>query len=203
MIFGSVRYAARLALKNLMSSGSRYDLSPSTPRCQRPRHLIAGERTYWAVAYAVTLGKDFAFFLVSLSASRRAVPCGIRDICRRRPSAPSSSSSSASSSSSSPSSVSPVTFGLSSGSGAARGAGPGIVGWSGRTLSFPAVLVERFAPLIFGSTWAVGKEDGGFVFGSSGFEDMVVEKHKGRARRVARRSLSVQTRCYFCQKIIP
>jgi hypothetical protein len=37
-------------------------------------------RWYFAVAYAVTLGSDFAFFLVSFNASRFAVPSGMRDI---------------------------------------------------------------------------------------------------------------------------
>ena len=36
--------------------------------------------TYEAVAYAVTRGSDFAFFLVNLRASRFAVPSGINDI---------------------------------------------------------------------------------------------------------------------------
>jgi hypothetical protein len=37
-------------------------------------------RTYPAVAYAVTRGRDFAFFFVRRRASRRAVPAGIRAI---------------------------------------------------------------------------------------------------------------------------
>lgn len=36
--------------------------------------------THVAVAYAVTLGNDLAFFFVSLNASRFAVPSGIIDI---------------------------------------------------------------------------------------------------------------------------
>lgn len=36
--------------------------------------------SYLAVAYAVTRGRDFAFFLVNLNASLLAVPSGIRDI---------------------------------------------------------------------------------------------------------------------------
>jgi hypothetical protein len=36
--------------------------------------------THPAVAYAVTRGRDFAFFLVRRKASRRAVPAGIRAI---------------------------------------------------------------------------------------------------------------------------
>lgn len=38
------------------------------------------KESHLAVAYAVTRGNDFAFFLVSLSASLRAVPSGISDI---------------------------------------------------------------------------------------------------------------------------
>lgn len=52
-------------------------------------------------------------------------------------------------------------------------------------MSFPAVLVERFAPRIFGSTWLVeGDAGGGFVFGRSGLEDMVVCNVDSRVNRV-------------------
>jgi len=36
--------------------------------------------SHLAVAYAVTLGKDLAFFFVSFNASLRAVPSGMSDI---------------------------------------------------------------------------------------------------------------------------
>lgn len=53
---------------------------------ERTRHKKIGDvydtrnEPYVAVAYAVTLGNDFAFFLVSRIASRRAFPSGMSDI---------------------------------------------------------------------------------------------------------------------------
>lgn len=72
---GLVWYDVFLALKNFISSASRYDLYlPSASLYQ----VMVG--THVAVAYAVTLGSDLAFFFVSLRASRFAVPSGIIDI---------------------------------------------------------------------------------------------------------------------------
>jgi hypothetical protein len=41
--------------------------------------FIFSNGAHFAVAYAVTLGNDFAFFFVNFNASRRAVPSGIME----------------------------------------------------------------------------------------------------------------------------